>query len=101
MTNITRAELEAGARLLGHTETWSGTPVVSVEPGIVRAFDPLNIATDQLALARAAKLTIDYKDQGVMWERKGGFLFWPADGTEAECIIKAAAAVQIEREKQQ
>lgn len=35
--SVTRQELESCARLLGHTETWSGTPVVNVEPGIVRA----------------------------------------------------------------
>lgn len=92
--SVTRAELEACARLLGISES--------------PHFDPLSdvIESDLLALARAAKLDIFYTDCCVQVGIRNDYgtvdwisFNWPADGTEAECIIKAAAAVQLEREK--
>ena len=97
MTNITRKELEACARLLGHdVEIYDGMPDAYMCRSIC------NDASDREALARAAKLTLDYSANCVDWKYADGWLatlYWPVDGTEVECIIKAAAAVQLEREK--
>lgn len=94
MTNVTRKELELCARLLGQDYSKWPTPDHMLE----------RIITEQReALARAAKLCIDYGACTVVHETAKPYMFktlqWPADGTESECIIKAAAAVQIEREK--
>lgn len=115
MTKVTRAELEACARLLGdQVRTVNGVTLFrreyTAQGGAsfvdIHAFEPEHNATDLLALARAANLRICYDccfvelptdlycDESV---EKNSWR-WPADGTEAECIIKAAAAVQIERE---
>lgn len=92
MAEVTRAELEAAARLLGLE-----FGQIVTDTSLARI-----VNVDLLALARAAKLEINYGVQAAAWNsgRKARHLFWPADGTEAECIIKAAAAVQLEREKQ-
>ena len=98
MTNVTREELEACARLLGHNpvEWWSAFVIKTV------------VNQNPFALARAAKLIVNYEQQyccvpdfiacfgglsKIRWN-------WPEDGTEAECICKATAAAQLEKEKQ-
>lgn len=97
MSNVTRAELEACARLFGDRPD---SVRFSSDDYLLEGYSMPSI---QLALARAAKLCVDWGGCTVVYETATPYVFktltWPTDGTEAECIIKAAASVQIEREK--
>ena len=90
-----RERFEACARLLGYDSAYAV---------------PFEAGSDAhiLALARAARLDIFYSENYVQATTPNEYgtvdftaFDWPSDGTESECIIRAAAAVQIERETQQ
>lgn len=92
--SVTRADLDACARLLGMD--FSEVVPDSTVSRIVTA--------DILALARAAKLDIFYTECYVQVGIHNDYgtvdwisFNWPTDGTEAECIVKASAAVAKER----
>jgi len=96
MTEITREELELCAELLnlGLTFDADGNAWVTATPTTGgRFFNPLNSATYREALAKAAKLIVNYRDDNVKTP-DGEYLFrWPIHGTYEACVIKASAAV--------
>lgn len=60
---------------------------------------------DLWRLAEACGLSIDFEDREVFkWDAHSkshtAFYSWPADGTKHDCVIMAAAAIQLWRERQ-
>lgn len=95
---VTREELEACARLLGYDATiYAGR-----HDNYVRILVAENDA-DLMALARAARLIVNYEDEcvGTRSRRSDVLFFWfyQKDGTETRCILMACASVVLEREK--
>jgi len=103
MTGITRKNLELCAELLGCEYEYDHWRFRDTR----ETFDPIEFAVDREALAKAAKLEINWSDQYVCLPEfknaEGDYTYkgwsWPQDGTYETCLIKAAAAVMRARKQ--